>query len=79
MPNKAISYVLYHGATVGNGYGNRNGVSIEDTGLLGFLFPYCLLFIKVMYLEQHQNRRNPVIPESILRIQSKGMWLESRK
>nr|DAT80739.1 MAG TPA: transmembrane protein [Caudoviricetes sp.] len=50
MPNKVISYVLYHGATVGNGYGNRNGVSIEDTGLLGFLFPYCLLFIKVMYV-----------------------------
>nr|DAK79955.1 MAG TPA: transmembrane protein [Caudoviricetes sp.]DAV00396.1 MAG TPA: transmembrane protein [Caudoviricetes sp.] len=50
MPNKAISYVLYYGATVGNGYGNRNGVSIEDTRLLGFLFPYCLLFIKVMYV-----------------------------
>ena len=57
MPNKAISYVVYHGATVGNGYGNRNGVSIEDTGLLGFLFPYCLLFIKVMYINKRKQER----------------------
>ena len=57
MPYRAISYVLYYGATVGNGYGNRNGVSIEDTRLLGFLFPYCLLFIKVMYINKRKQER----------------------